>query len=91
LGGETKPSRLVPTKLQDNKVSSTQTSEPDRDARETTCEKPGPQLTVEQFLQKLPRSVIKSGKVIDIRSSVGGTIQVCVKLSRKVLGDKFKF
>lgn len=79
MGGETKPSRLVPTKLQDNKVSSTQTSEQDNDERETTSERPGPQLTVEQFLQKLPRSVVKSGKVIDIRSSVGDTIQVCDK------------
>ncbi|XP_053397446.1 UBX domain-containing protein 11-like isoform X2 [Mercenaria mercenaria] len=74
LGGETKPSRLVPTKLQDSKVSSTQTSEPVSEKRETTSEKPGPQITVEQFLQKLPRSVIRSGKVIDIRSSVGDTI-----------------
>ena len=36
----------------------------------------GHQLTVQQFLDKLPKSVIKEGKIIDIRSSVGDTLQV---------------
>ncbi|MBN3321411.1 UBX11 protein, partial [Atractosteus spatula] len=31
---------------------------------------PGPKLSVEQFLNKLPKAVIKEGKVIDIRGSI---------------------
>uniref|UniRef100_A0A4W3KEK6 UBX domain-containing protein 11 n=1 Tax=Callorhinchus milii TaxID=7868 RepID=A0A4W3KEK6_CALMI len=33
----------------------------------------GSRLTVEQFLRKLPRNVIKGGKVIDIREEIGDT------------------
>ena len=33
-------------------------------------------MTVGQFLQKLPKSVIKDGKVIDIRNSVGENLKV---------------
>lgn len=76
LGGETKPSRLVPSNLQDTNTNPIQTSEPVNNKRETTNEVPGIQMSMEQFLQKLPRSVVKSGKVIDIRSSVGDTLHV---------------
>ena len=37
---------------------------------------PGHQLTMQQFLEKLPQSVVKGGKLIDIRSSVGDSLQV---------------
>ncbi|KAL3882584.1 hypothetical protein ACJMK2_028914 [Sinanodonta woodiana] len=72
LGGETKPSRLVPTNLdKDNQVE-----EQELDLNlEVTSELPGPQLTVEQFLNKLPKSVIKEGKIIDIRESIGETLK----------------
>lgn len=33
-------------------------------------------MTVGQFLQKLPKSVVKDGKVIDIRNSVGENLTV---------------
>lgn len=33
-------------------------------------------MTVGQFLQKLPKSVVKDGKVIDIRNSVGENLMV---------------
>lgn len=69
LGGEIKPSRLVPTNID------IATDKKNDDTRERTCEKPGPQLTVEQFLSKLPTSVVKAGKVLDIRSSLGETLQ----------------
>ncbi|XP_071113970.1 UBX domain-containing protein 11-like [Haliotis cracherodii] len=72
LGGDTKPSRLVPSNLdkavQHHDLSSNASSE---FSGEVTSQLPGPQLTVEQFLNKLPSSVVKQGKVIDIRSSLG--------------------
>ena len=34
----------------------------------------GPRLTVDQFLHKVPKSVVKHGKVIDIRDSVGAVL-----------------
>ena len=36
----------------------------------------GPKLTVEQFVNKLPKCVIRNGQVIDIRKSVQEQIQV---------------
>ncbi|MBN3291294.1 UBX11 protein, partial [Polypterus senegalus] len=36
---------------------------------------PGPKLSMEQFLKKLPKTVIKEGKVIDIRGSVQQNLQ----------------
>ncbi|XP_052244196.1 UBX domain-containing protein 11-like isoform X3 [Dreissena polymorpha] len=72
LGGETVPSRLVPSNIQDRNPRSSQSK--DKPVQATTSELPGPQLTVEQFLQKLPKSVMKAGKIIDIRSSLGDTL-----------------
>ncbi|XP_047454347.1 UBX domain-containing protein 11 [Mugil cephalus] len=46
-----------------------------------TCESavdstlPGRKLTVDQFLNKLPKLVVKAGRVIDIRDSVRATLQ----------------
>ena len=40
-------------------------------------------MTVGQFLQKLPKSVIKDGKVIDIRNSVGENLKVQKKRERE--------
>ena len=45
----------------------------------------GHQLTVQQFLDKLPKSVIKEGKIIDIRSSVGDTLQVGIDFNQASL------
>ncbi|XP_060063648.1 UBX domain-containing protein 11-like isoform X2 [Ylistrum balloti] len=78
LGGDTKPSRLVPSNL--DKAS--QVSEPVRMFRkdtqeklEVTSEHPGKKMSSEQFLNKLPKNVIKDGKVIDIRESVHDTLK----------------
>ena len=38
----------------------------------------GTTLSVDQFLQKLPASVIKDGKIIDVRSSISDIVQVFV-------------
>ncbi|XP_048356899.1 UBX domain-containing protein 11 isoform X1 [Sphaerodactylus townsendi] len=40
-----------------------------------TTEIPGPKLTVQQFMNKLPRSLIRDGQVIDIRREIGETLQ----------------
>ncbi|KAM6428220.1 UBX domain-containing protein 11 isoform 1-T1 [Liasis olivaceus] len=40
-----------------------------------TNEISGPKLTVEQFLNKLPKSVVRDGQVIDIREDVKKTLQ----------------
>lgn len=60
-------------------------------------------MTVGQFLQKLPKSVIKDGKVIDIRNSVGENLKVhkewettctvvCISSPLQcILGEKIKW
>nr|XP_060640458.1 UBX domain-containing protein 11 [Anolis sagrei ordinatus]XP_060640459.1 UBX domain-containing protein 11 [Anolis sagrei ordinatus] len=40
-----------------------------------TKEIPGPKLTMEQFLNKLPKSVIRDGHVIDVRGEIKRTLQ----------------
>uniref|UniRef100_W5M8U6 UBX domain-containing protein 11 n=1 Tax=Lepisosteus oculatus TaxID=7918 RepID=W5M8U6_LEPOC len=40
------------------------------EASQVTSQLPGPKLSVEQFLNRLPKAVIKEGKVIDIRGSI---------------------
>ena len=35
------------------------------------------QQSVDQFLSRLPQSVIKDGKIIDVRSGVANVIKVC--------------
>ncbi|XP_077977161.1 UBX domain-containing protein 11-like [Glandiceps talaboti] len=72
LGGDHKPSVLLPSNL--DKTSSTWSRKSEK-PKYVTSELPGPKLTVEQFLNKLPQSVIKEGKVIDVRSSIGDTIK----------------
>lgn len=67
LGGETKPSRLVPSTL--NKGHQTTDGMP---VESTT---PGQKLTMDQFLSKMPKSVIKGGKVVNIRETIGETLK----------------
>uniref|UniRef100_A0A8C4YVK0 UBX domain-containing protein 11 n=1 Tax=Gopherus evgoodei TaxID=1825980 RepID=A0A8C4YVK0_9SAUR len=40
-----------------------------------TSEIPGPKLSLEQFLNQLPKSLIREGQVIDIRGPIKGTLQ----------------
>nr|XP_033813371.1 UBX domain-containing protein 11 isoform X2 [Geotrypetes seraphini] len=40
-----------------------------------TSEIPGPKLTMDQFLNKLPRAVIRAGKVLDIREPIREALQ----------------
>lgn len=72
LGGETRPSRLVPeSKTTEKNHDSAPTNTPEHTQLKIATQLPGAKMTVGQFLQKLPKSVVKDGKVIDIRNSVG--------------------
>ncbi|XP_070564296.1 UBX domain-containing protein 11-like isoform X2 [Ptychodera flava] len=71
LGGDHKPSVLLPTNLD----KSTNTKYESDKSSHVTSDIPVPKLTVDQFLSKLPKSVIKEGKVIDIRTSIGETFK----------------
>ncbi|XP_048769463.1 UBX domain-containing protein 11-like isoform X2 [Ostrea edulis] len=72
LGGETRPSRLVPeSKTAEKNHDAVPMNTPEHTQFKVATERPGPKMSVGQFLQKLPKSVIKDGKVIDIRDAVG--------------------
>ena len=43
------------------------------------------QQSVDQFLSRLPQSVIKEGKIIDVRSGVANVIKVCKGVTYKCL------
>lgn len=75
LGGDSKPSRLVPSSVHDH-------TEPAQRQKETS-QRPGRRVGVEQFLNKLPANVIKEGKVIDIRSGIGNILQVSGEQSQQ--------
>lgn len=68
LGGDTKPSRLVATTL--NKTTQKSDSPELPISVSVTNKHPAKTLTTEQFLNKLPKSVIKGGKIVDIRNSL---------------------
>ena len=42
----------------------------------TTSVLPGPKVPLDQFLRRLPESVVHNGRVIDIRSGIAQTLQV---------------
>lgn len=73
LGGEEQQlSRLVPSDSQN--VSQYCHDETQSKNSSVTSKLPGREMTVAEFLSKLPKSVVKGGKVIDIRNSVGNTL-----------------
>ncbi|KXJ06139.1 UBX domain-containing protein 11 isoform X2 [Exaiptasia diaphana] len=47
----------------------------DRETGKVTSEVPGPKSSVENFLSRLPQSVVKAGKIIDVRSGIEQTIK----------------
>ncbi|GFS13966.1 UBX domain-containing protein 11-like [Elysia marginata] len=84
LGGETGPSRLIPTRVVDQSkkiplpsvgglAAASQTGPPPEplDTAPQHLRKP---LTQSQFLNKLPKSVIRDGKIIDVRDSIGNAL-----------------
>ena len=74
LGGDKGPSRLLPA------GSELRSSPKPRGLRETSTLIGHKPLSMEQFLSKLPQSVIKSGRVLDIRGEIRDTL-VQVKTS----------
>ncbi|PIK51517.1 putative UBX domain-containing protein 11 [Apostichopus japonicus] len=74
LGGENTPSRIVPSNL--DKTTNTDVTNEGKGMKtfHQTSRPPGIQMSMEQFLNKLPPSVLKDGKVIDIRSSVASNL-----------------
>ncbi|KAJ8027363.1 UBX domain-containing protein 11 [Holothuria leucospilota] len=79
LGGEQIPSRLVPTNLDkttntDMDKDGTTHSHAGRPLHQTS-KPPGIQMSMDQFLNKLPSSVMKDGKVINIRSGVADNMK----------------
>ncbi|ESO92168.1 hypothetical protein LOTGIDRAFT_233217 [Lottia gigantea] len=75
LGGETKPSRLIPSKLAERSGRGRNITESDSRVGLETSEIPGGLVRVDDLLNKLPKSVIRDGKVIDIRNSIGQHIK----------------
>lgn len=70
LGGDNGPSRLLPT------GSVLRGSPPKSQALKETSELIGQrQLSLDQFLGKLPQSVVRSGRVLDIRAGVRDTLK----------------
>lgn len=76
LGGVTKPSRLVPSAL--DKTTQKSDSPENHISVTVTNKHPGRTVSTEQFLNKLPKSVVKGGKIVDIRNS----------LNEHITGDK---
>ncbi|XP_076456956.1 UBX domain-containing protein 11-like [Babylonia areolata] len=74
LGGEIQPSRLIPTKLKETDATKHAKTSARSDGLSVTSDPPFPPVKVDVFLNKLPKSVVRDGKVIDIRDSVGKTL-----------------
>ncbi|XP_067867552.1 UBX domain-containing protein 11 isoform X1 [Heterodontus francisci] len=51
-------------------------AQPDSEVVKEMSEIPGPKLSVEQFLSRLPKTIIRAGKVIDIRGDIKDILQV---------------
>ncbi|XP_033635565.1 UBX domain-containing protein 11-like [Asterias rubens] len=76
LGGESKPSRLVPSSLdKGTSMEKSYTTSHDGKPVYETSQPPKPRMSVDQFLSKLPPSVMKDGKVIDVRASLAGDLR----------------
>lgn len=71
LGGEIQPSRLIPTKLKETDKTKHATTSAESSTDSVTSTPPFQPIGVDQFLNRLPKSVVKHGKVIDIRDSLG--------------------
>ncbi|RUS83533.1 hypothetical protein EGW08_008712 [Elysia chlorotica] len=84
LGGDTGPSRLIPTRVVDQSkkialptvpgmAASSQTAPTGEPTHSVSSHMRKP-MTQAQFLNKLPKSVIRDGKIIDIRDSIGNSL-----------------
>ena len=69
LGGEKGPSRLLP-------AGSVLRTPPKSSGLKEVWELPGKKLSMDQFLSKMPQSVVRKGRVLDIRAGIKDTLQV---------------
>ena len=69
LGGMKGPSKLLPCgqQLRQSEVTSKE---------KVTSVLPGPKVSMENFLSKLPASVVKGGRVVDVRAGVADVLCV---------------
>ncbi|CAC5409942.1 unnamed protein product [Mytilus coruscus] len=71
LGGGIQPSRLVASTLNKTTQKSDTPENPEHPISvSVTSKRPGKTLTKDQFLNKLPQSVVKGGKIVDIRNTL---------------------
>ena len=71
LGGERGPSKLLPSGAQLR-----QNGRVEQTAEKETSLLPGPKVSVENFLSRLPASVVKGGRVLDVRAGVAEVLHV---------------
>ena len=71
LGGERGPSKLLPSGAQLR-----QNGRGNGAAEKETSLLPGPKVSVENFLSRLPASVVKGGRVLDVRAGVAEVLHV---------------
>ena len=71
LGGEKGPSKLVPSGAHLRQIGRGECAE-----EKETSVLPGPKVLVENFLSRLPASVVKGGRVLDIRAGVAEVLHV---------------
>ena len=75
LGGERGPSKLLPSganlRQQNGRGEQAQAH-----AEKETSVLPGPKVSVENFLSRLPASVVKGGRMLDIRAGVAEVLHV---------------
>lgn len=73
LGGDKGPSRLVPA----SELLRSPLTAPHSELK-TTSELPGGKISLDQFLSKLPPSVMRQGRVLEIRSGIKDILQVFI-------------
>lgn len=82
LGGDRGPSRLIPAGSELRAVPT---------GLKETSALPGEKVSVDQFLTKLPASVVKGGRVLSIRSDIRDRLVSDVKVTAAVHDDAVSF
>ena len=82
LGGDKGPSRLLPAAClrspskSEGTMTNMSVSSSKSEGTMTASEVPGNKLSIDQFILRFPRSVIKGGRVLEIRSGIKDMLQV---------------
>ncbi|CAG2231551.1 unnamed protein product [Mytilus edulis] len=86
LGGGIQPSRLVASTLNKTTQKSDTHENPEHPISvSVTNKRPGKTLTKDQFLNKLPQSVVKGGKIVDIRNTLNEHLSDKTKSEKPVV------